>query len=118
MSPNENLKANREVLSTPELPLSMFSALAKPAGSMDGNTFLLAEFNRLILGEESLSGKYSRFGEIKKHSRMTVNQKDVRTLASVRWKEEGRVYGAFFILEQPIPVPRNIMDFSNSTLSA
>lgn len=69
------------------------------------------DFIRMISGEPTVSGAV-RLGEVRHASRMVVNHTQKRTLASVSWQEDGRVYAASFLLEDPLPY--SIIDLSNS----
>lgn len=69
------------------------------------------DFIRMISGEPTFSGAV-RLGEVRQASRMVVNNTQKRTLASVSWQENDRVYAASFLLEDPLPY--SIIDLSNS----
>lgn len=81
--------------------------------SMDAE-FLRNEFKLMVLGKPTKSGKFQRLGDIKPGTKMVVNNSHTRTLASVSWKEDDRVYAASFLIEDETPTPRSIIDLSNS----
>lgn len=95
--------------------VSAFSVLrANSPKSHMASDFLRAEFKRMVSGEPTVSGVFERLGEVKFSTRMTINETLTRTLATVSWKESGRVYATHFILEDENPRPQSIIDLSKS----
>lgn len=95
--------------------VSAFSVLrANSPKSAMASDFLRSEFKKMVSGEPTASGVFERLGEVKVSTRMTINETRIRTLASVSWKENDRVYATHFILEDENPRPRSIIDLSKS----
>lgn len=89
---------------------SIFCGLGRSTGEM--NMTLLETFRKLTQSNEEINDLF-RIGEIKISSRMTVN-KAPRTLAFVTWREQERIFGSYFTLEDEFPCPGSIIDLSES----
>lgn len=105
---------NVRLIVLPAVQPSIFRGIIKTRNWACQET-LIADFASLIRGNPvaAETGLITRLGEVEIKSRMTVNDA-AQTLGLIKWQENGRIYGAYFCIEDAVPLPSSIIDLSSA----